>query len=73
MSHSRVGGEILRLLVATFFYAASYHFAYVTYISPEYEYAYVLYLEPTPAGLVPTYLLILAPLLRYRPAPTPVS
>jgi hypothetical protein len=72
MSHLRVGGEIPRLLVATFLYAVAYHFAYVTYISPEYEYAYVLYFEPTSIGLVSTYLLILAPLLAYRPAPTPV-
>lgn len=62
-----------RLVVAAIIFGAAFHYAYVTYINPLFAYASYLYFTPSIESVLFTYILVAAPVVRYRTSVLPAA
>lgn len=61
---------VIRLILLVLFFSMTFHYAYVTFISPIYAYAYYIYNNPSILSILITYLFLIYPLIFYKNRPT---
>jgi hypothetical protein len=58
------------MILAVFFFSATFHYAYVEFINPVFDYAYYIYNNPSLESILLTYLFLILPLVFYKNKPT---
>lgn len=61
---------MIKMILAVFFFSATFHYAYVEFINPVFDYAYYIYNNPSLESILLTYLFLILPLVFYKNKPT---